>query len=177
MSNLKDLVAKAFEGVDTLEVKLFEVLAVPALMVGDARENMRDIKKIAQQINEAKNKELILLIGESIPKLIPLVGPIVVSPGRSGLLATGIMYAIEAAGGAGVTVHDIIKDPDSAPMVIYFMIIGAAGPGMTPKGVGNMFSMKRLMDWPTNGKVGAQFKLQNPHVNNTNSNTCNRRPF
>ncbi|KFA60165.1 hypothetical protein S40285_09717 [Stachybotrys chlorohalonatus IBT 40285] len=196
VSNPKDLVAKAFEGVDTLEVKidssiqqvgldlwdgsptqLFEVLAVPALMVGDAIENMKEIKKIAQQISEAKKKELILLIIESILMLIPLAGPIVGSAGRGGLLAAGIMCAVEAAGGAGLTVHDIIEDHDSAPMAISFMILGAAGPGMTPNGVGNMFSIKRLMDGPTNDKMGTQFKLQNPHVNKINSNTRNRRTF
>ncbi|KAG7127051.1 hypothetical protein HYQ44_020156 [Verticillium longisporum] len=104
--NPKDLVGKAFEGVNSLHealssssldvgadiwhgspTELFDVLAVPVLMVGDAIESMKEIKDIAKKVNDAKKKDLIMLIIESILMVLPLVGVIVGQAGRAGLMA------------------------------------------------------------------------------------------
>ncbi|KAF3346520.1 Exocyst complex component 1 [Verticillium dahliae VDG2] len=191
--NPKDLVGKAFEGVNSLHealssssldvgadiwhgspTELFDVLAVPVLMVGDAIESMKEIKDIAKKVNDAKKKDLIMLIIESILMVLPLVGVIVGQVGRAGLMAARLVHAIEAGGSTALTLKDVIENPDSAPVAIAMMVLDVAGAGRSPDNVNQMSQMKSLMDAPTVNNMGKQFKLYNPHVNNIVSGACKK---
>ncbi|KAI1361353.1 hypothetical protein F5Y08DRAFT_314931 [Xylaria arbuscula] len=103
--------------------ELVDALSIPILMVQQAVEAMDKVKEAAEAIIEAERKETIALFLGAIFFIVPLAGEALAA---AGLATLGRYIAlIGEAGGVGQGIYEIASDPDSLPLAIFDLILGA----------------------------------------------------
>ncbi|SPO00349.1 related to chitinase [Cephalotrichum gorgonifer] len=192
ISDPKDIVDKARNNFDNLDDEFFatewdismdqwdgspedavQVLSAPVFMLSDAIINMKEVKEMGDKIDKENEKNLILTILSGVLFLIPFVGAAVGSLGRAGANIARMLSAIEAGGAAGLSIYEIIEDPESAPLAIMTMLLGGAGSLGGAKGYRDLAKPRK--DLSTNGgaeKMGQTWKEQDPHIQKIMNNSC-----
>lgn len=108
-------------------------LATPVQMLAQAVATMDEVKDIGGKISAQKKKETILLIISLILMIVPFVSEVGLAVAGLSNLARLAFVAGEIANGAQA-VADIINDPESAPLAVMGILLGAAGkPGKLEK--------------------------------------------
>ncbi|KAH8667088.1 hypothetical protein BX600DRAFT_412924 [Xylariales sp. PMI_506] len=142
--NPKDSVAKALDSVTGLlpnlwviEVELvagqyngsgedvIDAAALPVFMVQAAIENMNEVVKMGQQIEEAEKKQFIATLLMALFFVLPVLGEGLAALGMGTL---GRVFAgLGEVGNAGQGIYDAIQDPSSAPLAIFGLVLGGLG--------------------------------------------------
>lgn len=105
---------------------LSQSMSVPALMVAQALESMKEAKKIGQKLKDEETKQIILAVLNAAFLLIPFAGE-----GAAAL--TGITTIAKAgglvsiAGNTGMGIYDAAEHPEMAPLAILGILLGAKG--------------------------------------------------
>ncbi|KAH6603443.1 glycoside hydrolase family 18 [Trichoderma cornu-damae] len=141
VANPKDIIQKGLENVQVLGPQiegiittlkldgwvddapaLIDSLSLPILMIASATEKMALVKKIAEKIDEERQKAFILAFLSAIFLFIPIIGEIA---GAIGELADvgAILSMIGAAGNAGLDIYTIVDDPKNAPLAIFDLVL------------------------------------------------------
>jgi len=153
-----------------------QVLSVPVYMISDAVTSMEKVKEIGGQIQEAKKKDLILTIISSILMIIPFIGGAVGGLGRAGAAIARMVSAVEVAADAGLSIYELIDDPESAPMAIVGLVMGGAGAAMSSaKQFNELATLRKNMPDAAKAKMGATWKDQDPKVQNIMNRSCGRK--
>ncbi|KJK92746.1 hypothetical protein H633G_03370 [Metarhizium anisopliae BRIP 53284] len=129
-----DTIASLAENLDIIkDLNIYDTLmlwsdvvdaaSLPALTLQAAVENMKSIIDKAEEIEKKQKEEFILNMVMGILFFIPVVGE---AAGSAGLTAArSMLRLIGAAGDAGMTVYDIVKDPSNAFMAAFGYVLGA----------------------------------------------------
>ncbi|KID93426.1 hypothetical protein MAJ_10605, partial [Metarhizium majus ARSEF 297] len=105
-----------------------------------AVENMQKIINKANEIEKRQREEFIMNMVIGILFFIPVAGE---AAGAAGLTAArSMLRLIGAAGDAGMTVYDIVKDPSNAFMAAFGYILGA---GVGRSGFRNAANSRRAV--------------------------------
>lgn len=154
-----------------------QVLSAPVFMLSDAVASMEEVKEMGEEIEEAQETNLILTILSGVLFLIPFVGPVVGSLGRAGATIARLMSAVEATAAAGLSIYEIVEDPESAPFAILGMLTGGSGRGIGgSRNYRDLFkSRKHMKDSGATEKMGNTWKREDPHIQKLMDNSCRRR--
>ena len=148
-------------------------LAVPVQMLAQAVQHMADVKEIGSKIEERKKKELILLIVSLVFMIVPFVGEVGLSLAGFSAMARMAFIGGEIGNGA-LAIAEIIDNPESAPIAIMGMVMGAAGRGMKSENAyAEAAKARRLMDDLHVGSMGKTYKAIDDKVQLT-LNACGR---
>lgn len=105
---------------------LVDATSLPAFSTQEAVESMNKIVEKADEMEKKEREELILNFITGLLFFIPVGGEIA---GAAGLTAArNLLRLIGAVGDAGMTIHDLIKDPKNAFMTV-FSYLASAGVG------------------------------------------------
>lgn len=131
-------------------------LATPVQMLAQAVDTMAQVKDIGGKISAQKKKETILLIISLILMIVPFVSEIGFTLAGLSNLARLAFVAGEIANGAQA-VADIIEDPESAPLAVMGILMGAAGkPGKLEKTFKDARAAREVLT--DAGAMGKKFK-------------------
>ncbi|MBE3041990.1 hypothetical protein IMZ48_05290 [Candidatus Bathyarchaeota archaeon] len=104
--------------------------SLPVFMLEGAAESMKKIKELGTELKKTAERDLILMIVGIVLMVIPFVGELgAVLTGSIAVARFSILAA--EAGGIALTVEEIIHDPDSAPLAIAGLLLGAGTGGRT----------------------------------------------
>jgi chitinase len=152
---------------------LMDVLSVPVYMLTDAVAAMKAVKAMGTDIEKAKKKDLIMNILTGIMFLIPFLGGALGAAGRTGVQLARMFFAIELGGSAALGVYEMLEDPDSAPVAIVGMLLGAVGL-RTPRRYGEMAAGRRKLQGAASGRMGDTWKSVDPQLQRILGNKCNK---
>ncbi|PHH90082.1 hypothetical protein CDD83_4590 [Cordyceps sp. RAO-2017] len=100
-----------------------DATSVPSLTTQLAVDSMTKIVDKAKEIEKKEREEMILSFVTGLLFFIPLVGE---AAGVAGLTAArSLLRLISVGGDAGLTVYDVVKDPQNAFMSIFTFLLGA----------------------------------------------------
>lgn len=101
---------------------LVDAVSLPVLMVSDAIESMESIVDIAEEIEEAKEKAILMAFLSAIFLFVPIVGEVIGS--ISSLATIGRIVALMGnVGNAALDIYTIVDDKDNAPLAIFNLIL------------------------------------------------------
>jgi chitinase len=134
-------------------------LAVPVQMLAQAVDNMGNIKELGSKIKKRKKRETILLIVSLVLMIVPFLGEVGLGLAGFTALARFAFVGGEIANGA-LTVAEIINDPQSAPVAIVGLLIGAAGRDKTTEDIMSDASAAKWKMRPQDiASMGSTFKM------------------
>ena len=150
----------AFEGAPADAV---DVLSMPVAMIQDAIDSMKEVKNLAQKVNDENKKNLILKIIEGVLFLVPFVGGLVSGLGRVGAGIARMISIAEIAATGGLGIYTAVSDPAMAPVAILGMVMGGLG---APSGTAyrNLGKAKRDMSPDMKANMGKNFGAINPKI-------------
>lgn len=117
-----------------------DVYSLPVSMAAQALDAMREVKDIGETEKEEEMKMIIGIIVMAILAVVPFVGEAAASGMGLATLARTIAIAGEAAN-AGYDIYTIVEDPDSAPMAVFGMLLGAGGVATSFRSADNFETM------------------------------------
>ena len=141
VSNPKDVVQKALDNSDGLQQQLADTLtdlrldayygdgyelvdsiSVPVLMIADAVDSMSQVEVIADKIDAAKKKAMILAFLSAILFFIPIAGEVAGSVAGLADLAS-VLAVLGAAGDLAMGVYTIVDDPNNPLLGILDIVL------------------------------------------------------
>ncbi|MCJ1307285.1 hypothetical protein MMC25_000931 [Agyrium rufum] len=143
--------------------EVVQVVSMPVFMIIQAIESMQQVKALGQQIEAAKEKDLILTILGAVFCFVPFLGPLADVATSVKFLASTISL-IGDVGNAGLTIVDIIDDPTLAPLAIMGLLMG--GGSRTEDGFSNMANLRRAAKPEDLAKIGTVFKKNDDDLQN-----------
>ncbi|KAL2833014.1 hypothetical protein BDW59DRAFT_157153 [Aspergillus cavernicola] len=105
---------------------MVDALSSAVLSIHQALESMAEVVDAAEEIEEERKKEMILLFLSAFLILIPIGGEILSA--ISGMAAIGRIVAMAGEGAlVGLDIYTVVEDPSSAPFIIfgYILHVGA----------------------------------------------------
>lgn len=96
---------------------------MPVFMMAQAVESMAQAKEIGEDIEEQEANDLLLTIITAILFIVPVVGELGAAAAGLGRLARAFA-AIGAASDFGMTIVDVVQNPEAAPMAIAGLVLG-----------------------------------------------------
>ncbi|MCJ1314683.1 hypothetical protein MMC25_008365, partial [Agyrium rufum] len=135
-----------------------QVISMPVFMIIQAIKSMQEVKTIGQQIEATEKKDLILTVLSAVLCFVPFFGPLAD-------IATGVKFLsrvialIGDVGNVGLTIVDVIDDPELAPIAILDLLMG--GGSRTEEGFSTMADLRRAAKPEDLEKVGPVFKKNN----------------
>lgn len=176
--NPKDVLTKAVPNMQSLQNKIdatwmdlvlgqwngtaldaAQVLAMPVAMVQQAVDSMAQVKQIGKTEEEQKKKELILDIVTAVVAVVPFLG-------EAGLAAAGlanvarVVALVGEAANAALSGYTIVENPESAPMAIVGMLLGAAALPRNGYSFAKMGQLRRGVKPEDLAKLGKAFTDQ-----------------
>ncbi|OBT87691.1 hypothetical protein VE02_04092 [Pseudogymnoascus sp. 03VT05] len=142
-----------------------QVLAMPIAMVQQAIDSMAQVKVIGKAQSDADRQELILEIITAVLIVVPFVGGLGADiTGLADLAGAIGLIGMLSNGAAGI--FSIVKDPKSAPMVIFADLLGVGGGGTIRKGeqFGKLGKLRRAMTVDDVSKLGNVFTAQTSKI-------------
>ncbi|TKX26190.1 hypothetical protein C1H76_1543 [Elsinoe australis] len=134
-----------------------QVMSMPVFLIGQAVESMAQAKEVGEDFAEEEKKNLALTIISAVFCLVPFIGQ--TAAAAAGMATLGRMIALVGlAGNAALTIADVVQNPQAAPTAILGMLLRRTPGGSsvrTPKGLGDLASIRRGLDAPS---IGAFFK-------------------
>lgn len=144
--NPKDVIAKAPEGMTDLQnmidatyldilfgqwdgsvADVARSVAMPVALVEQAIKSMQKVKDMAKKIKKEEQKDLIIEILSAVLVVVPFVGQIGAT--AAGLVTLGRVIALLGdVSNAALTIYDIVNNPESAPMAVMGLLMGATMP-------------------------------------------------
>lgn len=130
LDKIRDLPASIDQALALLDIEgypgdpsdLMDSLSLPIFMIASATEAMETVKEVADKIDEAKRKAIILAFLSALFLFIPIIGEIAGSIAEIADI-TAVTALIGAAGNAAVDIYTIVDDPDNAPLAIFDLIL------------------------------------------------------
>lgn len=116
---------KAYEGDD---FELIDAISMPVLMIAQAVDSMGTIETVADEIEAAKRKAIILAFLGALFFFIPIAGEVIGSLTELAGITT-LMTVIGVAGDIALDAYTIADDPDNAPLAIFDLILAPLGLG------------------------------------------------
>jgi GH18 family chitinase len=140
-----------------------EVLSMPIFMMTQAVDGMAQAKEIGEDWEAEENKDLILTIITAVLFFVPALGQFGAAAAGLARLAR-VFAAVGGISGLGMTIVDIVENPEMAPLAIAGMLLG--GKIKTPKEYGVAAGLRRgLADTVKNG-MGDIFKKNDQSLTN-----------
>lgn len=131
-----------------------QVLGIPVAMIKQAIDSMREVKKIGETEKKEEQKNLIITIVSAVLAVVPFVGEGSAALAGMATLGRMIAFAGEIANGA-LTLYEVVDNPESAPMAMFGMLLGAAPLPRTPASFGKMGKLEaEISGAGTLGKMG-----------------------
>lgn len=96
---------------------------MPVFMMAQAVESMAQAKEIGEDMEEQEANDLLLTIITAILFIVPVVGELGAAAAGLGRLARAFA-AIGAASDFGMTIVDVVQNPEAAPMAIAGLMLG-----------------------------------------------------
>ncbi|KAK4118597.1 glycoside hydrolase family 18 protein [Parathielavia appendiculata] len=171
--NPKDMINEAMPNIPNLEVELMsvgaeislgawegsnsdvvEVLSMPILMMAQAIEGMAQAKEIGEDWQAEENKDLILTIITAVLFFVPAIGQVTAAAANLVRLAR-VFAAVGGVSGLGMTIVDIVENPEMAPLAIAGMMLG--GRIKSPKEYGTAAGLRRGLDVNVKNGMGDVF--------------------
>ena len=141
VTNPKDMVQKALANAQGLASQLSDVrtslelncyegngfelvdsVSMPVLMIAEAVDNMATVDSVADQIDEAQRKAIILGFIGAILFFVPLAGEMLGAVTEMADVAS-IISILGTVGNAAMDVYTIVADPSNAPLAIFDLIM------------------------------------------------------
>jgi GH18 family chitinase len=148
---------------DGSNLDVVQVLAMPVALIQQAIQAMIQVKAIGETEVVDERNQLILEIVTAVLAVVPFVGDAAASAAGLSQLARIISLIGEAANG-GLTLYSIVKDPSSAPMAIFGMLLGGAGLTRDESSFAEMASLRRGMSADDLAKIGTVFTDQSSKI-------------
>lgn len=124
---LKDAVKAVKGGTYKGDVsELIDSVSVSVVMVIDAVDQMKTIEDIADKIDEAKKKAIILAFIGALLFFIPIAGEVLGTIAETANVGI-ILAIIGAAGGAAFDIYTIVKDPENRLLAIFGLVLAPLG--------------------------------------------------
>lgn len=172
----KDIVVKAMSNVGNLDASItartFDVatgqwlgsnadvvqsLAIPVFMVENAVEGMEDAKELGEEVEKKEAQNTLLTVLSLIFFIVPFLGQ--AAAVAAGLLQLGRIIAIAGlAANAGLTIKEVIENPEMAPFAIMELL--TAGRLKTPKQYLDAANFRRAMQPSDISSLGEKFTKQ-----------------
>ncbi|KAJ4996385.1 chitinase [Colletotrichum sp. SAR 10_66] len=168
--NPKDDVKKALEmvgglkdGLDVMELEMragqfdgvagdvVDAVALPVFMVEESIKSMQHVAELGKDLEEQEKKALIMMFLMAVFFIMPAVGSVVGSLGFSTL--GRVLMLLGEAGSLGQGIYGVVEDPESAPFLIFSLIMGANGLRDVGK-VAKAARARRSMTTEQIGKLG-----------------------
>ncbi|KFY73285.1 hypothetical protein V499_06627 [Pseudogymnoascus sp. VKM F-103] len=139
-----------------------QVLAMPIAMIQQAIDSLAQVKVISKAQSNADRQKLILEIITAVLIVVPFVGGLGADIAGLADLA-GAIGLIGMLSNGAADIFSIVKDPKSAPMVIFADLLGVGGGGTIGKGeqFGKLGKLRRAMTVDDVSKLGNVFTLLN----------------
>ncbi|EFQ99450.1 killer toxin alpha/beta [Nannizzia gypsea CBS 118893] len=134
LENSKDLMAQVRDAVYQLKLmsyngdssELVDSISVPILMIASGVESMAQVEEVAEKIDEAKRKALILGFLGAILFFVPIAGQVLGAVTELSSVAA-ILTILGTAGEVALDIYSIVDDPDNAPLAIFGLILTPLG--------------------------------------------------
>ncbi|KAL2257800.1 hypothetical protein VTK26DRAFT_9157 [Humicola hyalothermophila] len=166
-----------FDTFDGSPADAVEVLAMPVFLLEDAVAAMKEVKKIAQDEKDRRDKDLILKIIEGILFLIPFVGAAIGNLGRVGAMMARVLMAVESIGSGSLGVYELVENPEMAPVAILAMVLGGLGASGSRGALRyrELRISKGKLSPDQKNNLGDSFRRNNPKVETIAAKICPRR--
>jgi hypothetical protein len=188
MDNPKDTISKSYDTLKNIydraivsagfaQWNLYEAsstdmlatVALPAMLLAEAVENMRQIAKAGEEILERERKQNILFWLNLILMLIPAAGQVASSLGRIAI-AVGLRILGEAAA-AAMTLYELVDDPSNALMTMFGFFLGG---GVSRQPFREAAAVRRGMPKPQFDKLPPKIRTDLGRIQ-TIRNVCRAR--
>ncbi|KAF3480459.1 killer toxin alpha/beta [Arthroderma uncinatum] len=134
LENSKDLVVQVRNAVYRLKLgsyngdssELVDSISVPILMIVSGVESMAQVEEVAEKIDEAKRKALILGFLGAILFFVPIAGQVIGAVTELSSVAA-ILTILGTAGEVALDIYSIVDDPENAPLAIFGLILTPLG--------------------------------------------------
>lgn len=134
-----------------------QALAIPVFMVENAVEGMEDAKELGEEVEKKEAESTLLTILSLIFFIVPFLGQ--AAAVAAGLLQLGRIIAIAGlAANAGLTIKEVIENPEMAPFAILELL--TAGRLKTPKQYLDAANFRRAMQPSDIASLGENFAKQ-----------------
>jgi chitinase len=158
----------------------FQVYSVPAFMVKQVLESMKEAKKIGEQLKKEEIKNIVLNVLNAAFLLLPFAGNAAAAASGLSLLARGAGL-VTVAGSAGLGIYDSVENPKMAPLAILGILLGGTGmrgaksaKTITEKDVKQMADLRKEITPQMMKGMGSSFEKDSNLVQRMGS-TCYRR--
>ncbi|KAK2788072.1 hypothetical protein FQN52_006909 [Onygenales sp. PD_12] len=152
-----------------IEADVTTATDMPVFMTEFAVKSMEKIREVADEIEEAQRKEMILGFLMGFLMLIPAVGEAV---GAIGLGTVGrFLTMLGIAGDAGMAVYDVVEDPKSIIIGLFMALIAGRAQG---GGFGRAAEIRRSMSKKELEALGGSFKGRSDLLNTLQQRMCAR---
>ncbi|KAK6542011.1 hypothetical protein TWF694_007782 [Orbilia ellipsospora] len=102
--------------------ELIDAVSLPILTIAAAVESMQQVEDVAEEIEEAKRKALILAFVTAILFFIPIAGVALGTVAGLADIAT-VVTLLGTVGSVAFDVYTIVDDPENAPLAIFSLIL------------------------------------------------------
>lgn len=106
--------------------ELVDSISVPVLMIVSGVESMMEVEEVADKIEEAKRKALILAFLSAILFFVPIAGQ-VLGAVTSLTNVARILAVLGTAGEAALEIYTVVDDPKNAPLAIFSLVLAPLG--------------------------------------------------
>jgi chitinase len=178
--NPKDIVEKAMGNqqnlVRTLNARAFDVgmgiwmgsnadavqaLAIPVFLVENAIEGMEDAKELGEDAEKEDAKNKLLLILSLVFLIVPFLGEAAAIAAGAATMAR-VIALIGAGANAGLTLHEVIENPEMAPFAIMELL--TAGRLKAPKDYTDAVKFRTAMSKDALASLGTKFVKQDEQI-------------
>lgn len=176
----KDIVVNAMGNVGNLDsaltARIFDVstgqwlgsnadvvtaLSIPVFMVQNAVEGMESAKELGEEVEKKEAENTLLTVLSLVFFIVPFLGEAVAV--AAGMLQLGRIIALAGlAANAGLTIKDVIDNPEMAPLAILELLTG--GKLKSPKEFLSAANFRRAMKGDDIAALGETFVKQDAMI-------------
>lgn len=136
---------------------------MPVLMMTQVVDGMAQAKEIGDDWEDQENVDRILTIISAVLFFVPIVGQF--SAAAAGLARMARLFAaVGGIGGLGMGIVDIVKNPESAPLVLAGMMLG--GRIRSPNDYTVAALIRRSLDPSVRNGMGDLYKKKDESLTN-----------
>ena len=142
-------------------MELVDAVSVPTLMVVQAVASMDEVEDVADKIDEAKRKALIMAFASALLFLVPVAGEVLGAFAELGSIGA-IVTTLGVAGNVAMDIYSIVEDPHNAPLLIFQLILeplALANVGSVAKMANIRRGMSEAQVLKLGGKVADRMKI------------------